>query len=422
MNTTEIFALFLEFICFYLIFHFFLDISFKPDKRDIAACFIYMFISYLVYKSVVYSWIASQLFIFCYAMTYKKYRLVASFLLHCISDVTLIVFQLTLIFLLSFCNISFDEQYMSIIGNLLTIALIIIVFSVTPYRKLYRFITEASLLYKILLVNSYLAVTALLLYLKMETLNFYQNVYYFIIITLLIVAFNTCLLYYDQKMFVEHQQLVSYQKNLPIYQSLIDEIRASQHEFSNRIQNLEQLPHVCRDYDSLCAALLKNTADYKKPLRAYSLLQLNMPLLAAALYSLYIQAHDKSITILFDISSPNIESHAPEYALTDFINILTQNAIEACESGDTIYTRIVSIDGRLHFEIRNPVEQHLSTTDLSHFFQKGFSTKTKHQKEDGLNHGLGLHYLVNEIKTYNGSIRADCIHYNGDWIIFYLEI
>ncbi|MCM1179498.1 MAG: GHKL domain-containing protein [Clostridium sp.] len=422
MNIIEIFSLFLEFISFYLFFHFFLNISLKPDKRDIAVCFTYVFFSYLVYKSVIYSWIISQLLIFCYAMTYKKYQPLAAFFLHCISDITLIVFQLTLIFLLSFGNISFDAQYMSIIGNLLTITLIILVFSFTPYRRLYPFIAEASLLYKILLINSYLAVTILLLYLKMETLDFYQNIYYFIIITTLIAIFNTCLLYYDQKMFAEHQQLISYQKNLPIYQSLIDEIRASQHEFSNRIQNLEQLPYACHDYDSLCAALLKNTADYKKPLRAYSLLQLNMPLLAAALYSLYTQACDRNITILFDISSPDIESHAPEYALSDFIRILTQNAIEACKSGDTIYTRIVSMEGRLHFEIRNPVEQHLSAADLSRFFQKGFSTKKQHVKDDGLNHGFGLHYLINEIKTYNGSIQADCVHYNGEWVIFYLEI
>lgn len=148
-----------------------------------------------------------------------------------------------------------------------------------------------------------------------------------------------------------------------------------------------------------------------------------MPLLAATLYNLYIQANEQNITILFDIGSPYIESCAPEYALSDFVSILTQNAIEACKSGYKIYTRIISTEGRLHFEIRNPIEQQLSTTELSQFFQKNFSTKTKHKKEDGLEHGMGLYYLANEIILYNGSIGIDCVKCDNDyWIIFNLEI
>lgn len=423
MDIAEIFYSFLEFISFYITIHFFLNISFKPDKRDIAACLIIIFSFFLEQDSVVCSWLFGHLLYLGYAFTYRERRLIDRFLLHCISYVTVVVFQLCLIFSLSFFHISFKEQYMSIMGNLLTITLLLCAFLFTPYRKLYQFISQSSFIYKMLLVNSYLIVAAILLFMKIYSSNFYQNISYLISITALIIAFNTCILYYDQKLYAKHQQLASYQKNLPIYKALIDEIRASQHEFSNRIQNLEQLPYICKDYDSICTALLKNTNDYKKPFRAYSLLQLNMPLLAATLYNLYIQASDRNITILFDISSPNIESCAPEYKLSDFISILTQNAIEACKSGDTIYTRIVSTEGRLHFEIRNPIEKQLSTTEISRFFQKNFSTKTEHKKADGLEHGMGLYYLANEIKSYKGTIGADCTQYdNCYWIIFNLEI
>lgn len=420
MNITEHISLFLEFIAFFTIFHFFLRLSFKPTKTEIISCFVFFTLFPLIENSTNYAWMLGHIFYVAYALSYKKHRLIDRFLLYCLSYTTLGIFQLILIFSLSFFSISFDAKFMPIIGNLLTIILLVCIFLFTSYRKLYQFISQAAFIYKMLLINSYLVIAAVFLYLKIHTFDFYQNVAYFITIISSIIAFNSCILYYDQKLSIERQQLASYQQNLPIYKALIDEIRASQHEFSNRIQNLEQLPYICNDYDSLCEALKKNARSYKNPMRAYPLLQLNMPLLSATLYNLYTQANDRKITILFDISSPHIESHAPEYILSDCISILTNNAIEASQTNDKIYIRISSEKGQLHFEIRNPVTQPLSTAALSQFFQKGFSTK--HNKVS-CERGLGLYYLSNEIALYNGSIGVDCIEYEDCyWIIFELDI
>ena len=65
------------------------------------------------------------------------------------------------------------------------------------------------------------------------------------------------MLYYDQQLFQKQQELLSYQKELPVYQSLVDSIRANQHEFSNRLQYIQNLPRVCKDYESLCQAIKK---------------------------------------------------------------------------------------------------------------------------------------------------------------------
>ncbi len=423
MKIGELCSLLLEFFSLYIILKFFLCVSLKPNKKDVLACIIITVLNYFGYKHTVLVWILTLGLYLIYVFSLTQERLINRLLLYCISYITIFLIQVTITFILSFCDIAYDDPFISLIGNPLTIIMLLIILSFTPYRKLYLFISKTANIYKVLLINTYLVCAATLLYMKLMASNFYQNILYFITTVALIIAFNVCILYYDQRLFLEHQQLVSYQRNLPIYKSLINEIRASQHEFSNRIQNLERLPYICKDYDSICAALLKNTNDYKKPLRAYSLLQLNMPLLAATLYNLYIQAHEQNITILFDISSPNITSCAPEYELSDFISILTQNAIEACEHGDKIYTRIVSTGNRLHFEIRNPIKQQLSTTELSQFFQKDFSTKINHIKEDGLEHGLGLYYLSNEITIYNGTIGIDCTQYDDCyWIIFTLEI
>ena len=51
----------------------------------------------------------------------------------------------------------------------------------------------------------------------------------------------------------------------------------------------------------------------------YPLLQINMPLLAASLYSMASHAQEKGIALQFDIVNAVLESHAPEHELTDYI-------------------------------------------------------------------------------------------------------
>ncbi|MCM1083308.1 MAG: GHKL domain-containing protein [Clostridium sp.] len=423
MNINEFCTLLLEFLSLYIIIKSFLCVSLKPNKKDVSACIIITLLNYFDYEKSVLIWILTLVFYLGYVFSLTQERLINRLLLYCISYITIFIIQIIIAFIFSLFNITYDNLYVSLIGNPLTIFILLIILLFTPYKRLYTFISKAANIYKILLINTYLVCVTTLLYMKLMISSFYQNILYFITIVTLIIAVNVYILYYEQKLFLQQQQLASYATNLPIYKSLIDEIRASQHEFSNRIQDLERLPYICKDYDAICAALLKYTNDYKKPLRAYPLLQLNMPLLSATLYNLYVKAYEKNITILFDISSSNIKSYAPEYELSDFINILTQNAIEACEQGDKIYIHIISVGATLQFEIRNPIKQQLSATELSQFFQKGFSTKIEHIKEDGLNHGLGLYYLSNQIKKYNGTIGIDCTRYdNCYWVILNLEI
>lgn len=208
------------------------------------------------------------------------------------------------------------------------------------------------------------------------------------------IAFNSCLLFYEQRLNFEKQKVLSYEENLPLYQSLIDEIRSNQHEFSNRIQNLEALPSVCKDYESLSKALLSNTASYHKPLCTYPLLLLDMPLLAATLYNLHTMADSKGIIFHFDICSQHIESKAPEYELSDFISILIHNTLEACMEGDHVYIQLNSSNHNLHFEIRNPVLVDFNTHEVSLFFKKA-------TLQNQIKHRMDMGFIIWQIKLKN---------------------
>ena len=166
----------------------------------------------------------------------------------------------------------------------------------------------------------------------------------------------------------------------------------------------------------------------------YPLLQINMPLLAASLYSMASHAQEKGIALQFDIVNAVLESHAPEHELTDYITILTQNAIEACKAGDTIYALLDSKDGAVRYEIRNPVPAMISPEEIGNFFKRGYSTKQTQADSDAASkradsaaygqaddkRGLGLYYyLQTNVTKSGGSVGADCVCYEDSYFIIF---
>lgn len=249
----------------------------------------------------------------------------------------------------------------------------------------------------------------------------------------LLAAINIWILYYDQRTRLQQQEIDSYQKNMPIYDSLIQEIRANQHEYANHLQSLANLSVMYKDYDSLSKALQSYSQEFSNPMANYPLLQINMPLLAASLYSMASHAQEKGIALQFDIVNAVLESHAPEHELTDYITILTQNAIEACKAGDTIYALLDSKEGSVQYEIRNPVPAMISPEEIGNFFKRGYSTKQSQADSDAASkqadsaaygqaddkRGLGLYYLQTNVTKSGGSVGADCVCYEDSYFIIF---
>lgn len=220
---------------------------------------------------------------------------------------------------------------------------------------------------------------------------------------------------------------------MPIYDSLIQEIRANQHEYANHLQSLANLSVMYKDYDSLSRALQSYSQEFSNPMANYPLLQINMPLLAASLYSMASHAQEKGIALQFDIVNAILESHAPEHELTDYITILTQNAIEACKAGDTIYALLDSKEGSVQYEIRNPVPAMISPEEIGNFFKRGYSTKQTQSGSDAASkradsaaygqaddkRGLGLYYLQTNVTKSGGSVGADCVCYEDSYFIIF---
>lgn len=414
----------LEFACVYYIAKSFLHVSYKPTKNDcIAFTLFFLIFCQLSESPPILPWLIGQIIYFVYLTSFNTKNILHSILLFCLTVTCIVIIQFFATPIIYLLPTNLNSDVFGVCGSITTFALIILIFQSKHMRDLYYKIVHSILPYRLILINSYLIIFALLLLFKMNPSELYHNLISTLIIVFIVIIANGCVLYYDQKMFTQQQQLLSYQKNLPIYESLIHEIRDNQHEYSNRIQSLQNLTETCKDYDTLKTAIKKYTYHYAQPLHAYPLLQINMPLLAASLYNLSCRAENDGIVIQFDVISEQLHSHATEIQLSDFATTLLQNAIEACETGDNIYVHLSSSDGIVALEIRNPVKQFYPPQDIAKFFQKNYSTKKSNVKNDIVPHGIGLFNLMKEVTKLKGTIGADCIEYNDKyWIIFRLKV
>ena len=412
----------LEFICIAIIAKSLCKKSLFPTVYDICMlCCVYL-LSFIPNGYPIVLWIVGLIAYFFYIAFSIKKTFLERLNLYFLSYGSMILLNFLTYIMISFL-LSPDVWYMPLLGNTCSIIFAVILFRFTICKQLYEFLCQAKLPYKLLLSNTYILLMLLLLFFKINASDFYINLIYWLTITIVLLLANICILYYDRELFQKRQELNSYEKNLPIYQALIDEIRSNQHEFSNRIQHFRKLPYVCKDYDSLSQSLLKYSSSYCKPLHNYALLQIDMPLLAATLYSFACQAAQRNITLTFNIRTFHLRSSVPEYQLADYVSILTQNAIEASKEGDRIYICISSDQDRFQFEIRNPSLQLVSPSDMKHFFQKGYTSKSNETKENGSPHGYGLYSLHQNITNSGGMIGAECMEHAGKyWIIFRLEI
>lgn len=416
----SILATFIEFICFYIAGKSILQQTLRPTQTDCLFCLLYLLvIGCFSNASPSYLLLAGQFLLLIYFIVNTKPRILNSILLYVLIFSIITCTQMLLVTILGMIQRPLSGTFSDIIGNSLTLGLLFLFCRIFPLHKLYQWMIQSSLICRIILLNSYFIALLLVFFNKIDMPGFYQSSMISLLIVTLFLSANLCILYYDQQMQMQQQQLEFYEKNQTIYADLIQDIRASQHEYSNRLQHLEHLPLVCKDYTSLCTALGNYTRQYKKPIQAYPLLRINMPLLAASLYSLYTKAEAKQITIQFDVVSEILHSSVPEHELTDYLCILTQNAIEACKPGDIIYVFLESDEQHVHFTIRNPSRVSYSPSEVSQFFRKGYTTKQNDTPDT--KRGFGLYTLSRNVQKKHGMIFADCIEFHDIyWIIFQL--
>ena len=168
----------------------------------------------------------------------------------------------------------------------------------------------------------------------------------------------------------KENELRLYQNYLIPLEELVKEIRAKQNMHLT-IDNYEELVAKQSEYITEIA----REDDSRKYL---PLLKISDKILAGFIYSKIVRA--------------------PEYVRTD-IRVWNKEIVSGISEHHLI--EIDSQNDKLIFTIKNQVEN-IGLGEISHFFEKGFSTK-----EDGKKHGLGLYNAKMLVNRYHGEITVE---------------
>lgn len=413
----------LEALFLFYIIKIFVQGKLTVNKNDIIVLLFNLFlIGSIPSEYSIIPWFLGQAIYYVYGFfTFKDETFHGLLSVSCMFLFAVIV-QFICVLFFSLIPVNLSEDVTALIGNLLTLLVSVCILQIPRIRNLYNNITKAARSYKYIFFNSYLLMLCIILFFKINPHSLTKSIYIIVITLFSVVSINLWLLNYDNKLKLQNIELEHYKKDMPIYKALIDDIRSTQHEYSNRVQNLQFLTQTCKTYEELSNAVMQYTLNDVKVMRAYPLLKINMPMLAASLYSLSLKAGDLGITVRFDITTEDLHCGITEMELSDFATILLQNAIEACSKGDVIYVKIEMLGERLHFEVRNPVPCQVTNKQIQDFFTKGYTTK-KWSKDDSLPHGLGLHYLLSSLASDTGVVCAQCICEGSNYyMVFYFEI
>lgn len=424
--TVSLFGVFIENLCTFLLIKSFLEKSKIPDWVDVIFFLPGFATAPLPDSYGVFAMIYGQAisFLYCYFRCGRK-LLPAIFLL-CPTTIFLQFMEGLAILLLTPVMKILPIVYLPPAGIITTLILIMPMSFFAPCTSLYQRILTGQFPLKFLVLNTYLGVLLKTLFYKIHMTDIYEFVNLMFAVLFLLLSVNICVFYYEKQLREKQKALLTYEKNKPLLETLIDDIRSNQHEYTNRLQNIATLVNVCKDYESLRESLLKYTKEYTATQKSYPLLTLNMPLVASTLYNLVSMAEKRGLSVLFDIPNPELTCKVSEHIVVDFLHILTQNAIEASRPGEYIYITLMNQEDSFYFEVQNPVDHYIPPEEIKLFFQKNYSTKTKesHPKpEHATPHGYGLYELLTQVNKLGGIVSADCI-YNKEkhWIIFSLTL
>lgn len=209
----------------------------------------------------------------------------------------------------------------------------------------------------------------------------------------------------------KRQAFRDYSTYMPILDDMITLLRQRQHLYSNQLLSLSQLLEQESDYDTLCQTIQQIIQWSPTEKSSYAFLQLSNRLLAGLLYTKFQVATKLGITLEIRIDRYEYTSNCTELEIVDLTGILLDNAIEASQTGDTIYITIgadpddtvtdsdhteVSPGAAFHIQIENPAPI-LTTEQIQQMFAKNYTTKKN-------GNGIGLYIVQKMVQKHKGAV------------------
>ena len=311
-----------------------------------------------------------------------------------------IIIQITEIPFLILLHINTSTFTGLLFANIISMAITIIICRFIPLARIYSFLVLKDSVLKILIVNSYIIIIAIVLYYKINSPDFIHSFIFIGIILVLIIFVNSEMFMSKYKYQQQQLQLKAYIDYLPIINDLITHIREEQHDHNNHIQSMQMLPLTNTDYESLSTALLSQTKYMIDSTYSSDLLKINLKLICGFLISKCSESIANGKQLKINIKDFKLQSIVPEYELIDIIGILIDNSIEATDVDGISLLSIGSSQNKINIRTQN-IGPLVNDKFCNSAFKNGYSTKTS----EGNNHGIGLYKLKKMIDHYDGKIE-----------------
>lgn len=398
----EYLCLILEFLCFYFHGCCIYEVNFKAKRRRFWACSpLLIFLSALAVTQESPIYIFSGMFI-CFFLGFFyifKGAPLNTFFIYLIIYIMLVFIQLLSVPIIHLFGLSIASSIGVLFGNFFALIVSIIHYNFAHLSIIYKYITNAGVLAKAILGNSFILLYGIVYYIKISNEGLIHYFFLIFSVSLLLLCINGAIVYTSLQMHQQRQQLEMYQEYLPIVEQLIDHTRETQHAHNNCIQAIRMLPATCKDYNSLCHELTDFTDYLITQNTPVSLLKINLKMTAGFLYSKMLRAEEFHKKLDISIKNYNLITTAPEYDLITMLGILIDNAIEATAENETAYAILDSKNDKLLFQIKN-IGPKITPDFCTKIFQKGYTTKNNQNKS----HGIGLYQLKRMVDSYHGEI------------------
>lgn len=198
------------------------------------------------------------------------------------------------------------------------------------------------------------------------------------------------------------------------FQSLIDNIRAKQHEFDNHINTLYSQHYICNTYTDLVKAQDEYCQSVMKENQFNKLLSTGNSVVIGFLYGKFIEIDKKGINITYKINIHETNVAIPDYKTVEILGNLIKNAVEELEkeeNGNRLFVLFIAQEDLFEIEVRNE-SQFIDYETITTFFHKDVSKK-------GRDRGLGLHNVKVICDEYNLNIYCENKEIDGvNWISF----
>lgn len=216
------------------------------------------------------------------------------------------------------------------------------------------------------------------------------------IVAALLCIFFTLFIYTQKRQQAMMTRLQATEEYLPIIDELVMEVRARQHEFSNKLLAMTSILETAESLQEARYQIAKYTENVKLQPNQQQLLMMDQKIVAGFLYTKLRRAEQMGIHLAIHFNIPSYKSPCEEVDLVELLGILLDNALEACSSGQSIEL-LGKIEGEyVRIELSNPAPK-MTNEQMQKMFEVGYSTKNSKR-------GFGLHNVKQIAKQYNAKI------------------